>query len=188
MFSRLRGRLTYANVIATIALFVALGGSSYAAMTITGKNVKNSTLTGKDVKDRSLLARDFGSGQLPAGPQGPKGDPGAPGAPGAAGAPGADAVSLWAVVNGSNGSLARGSGVASSTRSTPGLYTVTFNRDVTGCAFVASAGNPAKSASNPPAKFAATAPSATSANGVLVEMRDSGGYTVDSNFHLAVLC
>src|SRR3954451_1714241 len=94
MLSKLRRRLTYANVVATIALFAALGGSSYAAITITGKNVKNSSLTGKDVKnnsltgsdvkslksgdvsDHSLLAQDFKAGQLPAGPQGSKGNKG----------------------------------------------------------------------------------------------------------------
>ena len=31
----LRSRLTYANVMATIAVFVALGGTSYAAIKIT---------------------------------------------------------------------------------------------------------------------------------------------------------
>jgi hypothetical protein len=89
MPSRLRSRLTYANVVATLALFVALGGSSYAAIQVTGKDVKNSSLTGKDIKDSSLktsdvedgslLAGDFKPGQLPAGPPGaagPKGDPG----------------------------------------------------------------------------------------------------------------
>ena len=40
---RLR-RLSYANVVATLALFVALGGSSYAAIRITGKNVVDGTL------------------------------------------------------------------------------------------------------------------------------------------------
>jgi hypothetical protein len=87
----LRTRLTYANVMATVAVFIALGGSSYAAITVTGKNVKNSSLTGKDVKnnsltgsdvkniktgdvtDRSLLAKDFKGGQLPVGSQGPAG-------------------------------------------------------------------------------------------------------------------
>jgi hypothetical protein len=32
MIQRLRARLTYANVMATIAVFIALGGSSYAAI------------------------------------------------------------------------------------------------------------------------------------------------------------
>jgi hypothetical protein len=86
LLSKLRTRLTYANVMATIAVFIALGGSSYAAITITGRNVKNSSLTGRDiknsslttsdVKNRSLRAVDFKSKQLPAGPQGPKGDKG----------------------------------------------------------------------------------------------------------------
>lgn len=89
MLSKLRARLTYANVMATVAVFVALGGSSYAAIKVTGKNVTDSSLTGKDIKnnsvtdkdvkgiktgdvrDRSLLAKDFKAGQLPRGPEGP---------------------------------------------------------------------------------------------------------------------
>jgi hypothetical protein len=98
LLSKLRTRLTYANVMATVAVFVALGGSSYAAIKVTGKDVKDASLTGKDVKNSSLttsdvrngslLGADFKPGQLPAGPQGPKGDTGAPGAPGDPGAPG----------------------------------------------------------------------------------------------------
>ena len=83
MLAKLRRRLTFANVVSVLALFVALGGSSYAAIKVTGKNVKNSSLTGadirnssltsSDVKNRSLLARDFKTGQLPAGPRGADG-------------------------------------------------------------------------------------------------------------------
>ena len=47
-------RLTYANVVATLALFVALGGGAYAAMTVTGKHVKNRSLTGRDIRAESL--------------------------------------------------------------------------------------------------------------------------------------
>ena len=54
MLHRIRQRLTYANVVATLALFVALGGSSYAAITISGKNVKNSSLTWRDLKRNTL--------------------------------------------------------------------------------------------------------------------------------------
>src|SRR4051812_42276924 len=92
--SQLRARLTYSNVVATIALFVALGGSSYAAVTLTGRNIKDSTITGKDVKDSSLTGRDVRNGSIaavdldpslpnslrgaqgPQGLQGPKGDQG----------------------------------------------------------------------------------------------------------------
>ncbi len=83
MLAKLRNRLTFANVVSLLALFVALGGTSYAAIKITGKNVKDSSLTGKDiknssltssdVKDRSLLSKDFKAGQLPAGPRGADG-------------------------------------------------------------------------------------------------------------------
>ena len=82
--------LSYANVVATIALFMALGGVSYAALTITGKNIKDSSVTGKDVKNKSLGKKDF-KGSV-RGAKGAKGDPGSPGAPGAkgdSGSPGA---------------------------------------------------------------------------------------------------
>ena len=81
-----RIRITYANVVASLALFAALGGSSYAAIAVTGaqvrdgsltgRDVRNSSLTGKDVRNQSLLAQDFKAGQLPTGPAGPKGDTG----------------------------------------------------------------------------------------------------------------
>jgi len=52
--SKIRANLTYANVMATIAMFIALGGSSYAAIKVTGRNVKNSSLTYKDLKKNTL--------------------------------------------------------------------------------------------------------------------------------------
>ncbi|HEV7482143.1 MAG TPA: hypothetical protein VGO13_03495 [Solirubrobacterales bacterium] len=61
---RLRRHLSYANVMATIAVFVALGGVSYAAATISGNKLikgtvgagklKNGTLTSTQVKANSL--------------------------------------------------------------------------------------------------------------------------------------
>jgi hypothetical protein len=47
-------RLTYANVMATLAVFIALGGSSYAALSVTGRNVKNSSLTFRDLRRDTL--------------------------------------------------------------------------------------------------------------------------------------
>src|SRR3954468_9977992 len=95
--SRLIGKLSYANVVSSVCLFIVLGGSAYAAATITGKNIKDNTVTSADIKNKSLVANDFKPGQLPSasgagagqtGPQGPKGDAGAPGAKGDPGAPG----------------------------------------------------------------------------------------------------
>ncbi len=41
-------------IVSCVALFAALGGSSYAAVKITGKEIANHTLSGIDVKKRSL--------------------------------------------------------------------------------------------------------------------------------------
>jgi hypothetical protein len=54
----------HATVISLVALFVALGGTSYAALTISGKNVKNGSLTGADVKNSSLTGKDVKNNSL----------------------------------------------------------------------------------------------------------------------------
>jgi hypothetical protein len=83
MVTKIRSSLTYANVMATLAVFMLLGGGAYAAT----KLPKNSVTT-VQVKNGSLLAKDFKNGQLKPGaagaqgPQGPKGDQGAAGAQG----------------------------------------------------------------------------------------------------------
>ena len=41
-------------IVASVALFAALGGSSYAAAKITGKEIANHTIRGVDVKKRTL--------------------------------------------------------------------------------------------------------------------------------------
>src|SRR3954447_19765116 len=69
--NRIFGGARYANVTATMALVVALGGTSYAAI----KLPKNS-VTSVQVKDKSLLKKDFKTGQLPAGKTGAQGSAG----------------------------------------------------------------------------------------------------------------
>jgi hypothetical protein len=92
MRKRLLSRLTYANVIATLALFLALGGGAAFAASTLGKNsvgpkqLKRNAVTGAKVKDGSLSAGDFKAGQLPAGERGPAGDPGPRGLAAAPGA------------------------------------------------------------------------------------------------------
>jgi hypothetical protein len=53
----LRKRATYANVTATLALFIALGGSSYAAFKISGRQIKAHTITARNVKRNALNGR-----------------------------------------------------------------------------------------------------------------------------------
>jgi hypothetical protein len=81
----MRGHLTYSNVVATICLFIVLGGGAYAASTQLSKNsvgpkqIRAGAVRSSEVKDRSLLAQDFKPGQLPAGKDGAPGPPGATG-------------------------------------------------------------------------------------------------------------
>ena len=82
-----------ALVVSVIALIVALGGTSYAAIKLPAnsvgtKQIKKDAVTTAKVKDGSLQMADFRAGQIPAGAAGatgPKGDTGATGATGAAG-------------------------------------------------------------------------------------------------------
>src|SRR5918995_1686027 len=89
----MRKHLTYANVVSTICLFVVLGGTSVATVTLTrgsvkGKHIARNAVTSAKVKNRSLRARDFARASLPAGPAGSAGERGAQGEQGPPGAPG----------------------------------------------------------------------------------------------------
>jgi len=98
VLSTLRSKLTYANVMATVAVFVALGGTSVAAISLTRNSVRSKHIARGQVKrsdigrnavnsakvaNRSLRAVDFRAADLPAGLPGPPGTPGAPGSPAA---------------------------------------------------------------------------------------------------------
>jgi hypothetical protein len=87
----------HGTAVAYLALFAALGGSAYAAVTVTGKNIQDGTVTGRDVKNASLGTNKLSATALssltsqrgPAGPQGPQGENGKPGPVGPTGATGA---------------------------------------------------------------------------------------------------
>ncbi|HEY3828917.1 MAG TPA: hypothetical protein VGL57_06950 [Solirubrobacteraceae bacterium] len=93
MFSNIRRRFTYANVVLTLALLFAMSGGAYAA----GRYVITST---KQISPKVLKSLKGASGKSGAsgpvgapgavGPQGPAGAAGAKGETGAAGAPGVD--------------------------------------------------------------------------------------------------
>jgi hypothetical protein len=99
-----RHRLTYANVIATLALFLVLGGGAYAASQLPRNSVGTGQLKAEAVtagkiakKARQQLQGDRG----PTGPQGPQGKAGPKGATGAKGAQGTAGVKG---TNGTDGS------------------------------------------------------------------------------------
>ena len=82
------GRPSPALAISLIALFVAMGGTSYGLARnsidsreirnndVRSSDLRNNDVRSKDVRNGSLLSKDFKSGQLPAGAQGATGAPG----------------------------------------------------------------------------------------------------------------
>src|SRR4051795_5624513 len=90
MPARRTRRLSYANVVSSLALFIALGGVSWAAATLPANSVgqrqlKDNAVTGQKVANGSLRAAVFARGALPGGLRGPAGRAGPAGAAGAAG-------------------------------------------------------------------------------------------------------
>ena len=119
MLGSVLSRLTYANVIATLTLFLALGGTAAAGAHVwsTGATIRDRSITGADVANRSLSAKklklqtvtgalvrdgslraaEFDAADLqklvgPAGPPGPTGATGAKGDEGKTGDPGAAGI------------------------------------------------------------------------------------------------
>ena len=60
----LRARLSFSNVVALLALFIALGGSVYAASKINGKKIKKGTIAGKSVKPDTLTGKQVNESKL----------------------------------------------------------------------------------------------------------------------------
>lgn len=84
MIRVIRSKLTFSNVVSLLALFIALGGTSYAVAklpknSVGGAQLRKNSVTGAKVKNRSLTGSDFKLGQLPAGAVGPTGPQGEPG-------------------------------------------------------------------------------------------------------------
>ena len=128
-------RPSLATVLAVLALFVSLGGTAVAA--------KHYLITSTSQIKPSVVRQLHGSAGTrgAAGPQGPAGSQGPAGAAGSPGPPGASATALWAQVT-STGALSASDGVTGILSSYPEAGTarvmVTFNRDVSHCAHVAT--------------------------------------------------
>lgn len=57
MTARIGKALSFSNVTACLALFIALGGTVYAAGKISGRQIKPSSLPGNRLKPRTITAR-----------------------------------------------------------------------------------------------------------------------------------
>ena len=121
MITKLRPRLTYANVMATAAVFIALGGSSYAALTLPRNSVgpaqiRSRAVVSRHIRDGAIALRDISAGARASlrGRQGP------------AGPAGTDAVGYRARVDGGGG-LARGNSTGVDHAAGTNEYRVHFN-------------------------------------------------------------
>ena len=180
MGRKLAEHLSYANVMATIAVFIAVGGGAYAATLakdsvgskqIKAKAVKKSELAddavnSAKVADESLRGEDFAPGQGPPG--------------------------MFAVVN-ANGSLTYGSGATGASRFATGEYDVTFDRSLSDCAAVATAGLGDRSAPGDTTQPGSTAtvelsPSITGLVKVNTAAAATAGEKADRSFVVAVFC
>ena len=56
----MRKHLTYANVMATLAVFIALGGTAYAVNTVGSADVINESLLSQDIKNGEVKVADVG--------------------------------------------------------------------------------------------------------------------------------
>ena len=174
-----------AMIVAIVALVMSLGGSAYA-LVITGKSIRNNTVTGKDIRSKSLRGHDLrgdsvGGGAIKESSLGT--------VPAAGLATSSAGLDFWAVVNG-NGVLVRGRGQAAGDpagRSGEGIYHVVFNRDVRGCAYVATVGSPTVDAI-PPSGQVTVASHPTNVNAVRVRTGNDAGVALDRSFHIAVIC
>lgn len=157
MLRRLKSMVSPASVLALIALFVALGGVSYAAVTINGNAIQNNSIPGAKLKNGAVTnakvkANTLAANRLTAaaraslrGAEGARGPQGAAGAPGAQGAQGTPGTALaYAQVTPATPSLVaeRTSGVTEVTRPAGGLYCLAAAPAVVGQAF--SAGVPTR--------------------------------------------
>jgi hypothetical protein len=191
---RLRSHLSYANVTASLALFIALGGTGYAAVTLPRNSVGNAQLRNNavgptelrpgavrssDIRNRTIrvgdLSRKTRSALRIPGPQGPTGPAGR------------DAATYRAMIT-QFGVIAGGNANGQAHQVGTNSYRVQFPSDVAGCTYTATlaAVQNGPTLEEPPAGRI-TVQSGGGAN-VLVKTYNAAGDPAEAPFHLIVAC
>ena len=189
MRSKVLRRPSPAMIVAMIALFVALTGGGYAAVTLSSNSVRSSTIVNGQVKTADLANGAVTNAKLKnSAVNSAKVKNGTLEVADLSGAALADLRSpsiMWGVVN-ANGTLARGTAGVTSQYSGASFYTVTFPRDVTQCVYEATIGG----VSNvyPGHGEISTYSANLRPNAVTVVTHDSAGSFSDRSFHVVVTC
>jgi hypothetical protein len=189
----LRKTASYINRhhLALLALFFALGGTSFAAgnallprNSVGTKQVINGSLQTNDLSKSARTALKGNRGlRGPAGAQGAQGSTGATGAQGVQGAPGQPATKLFVAMD-AGGTLTKNSGATVAARASAGVYRVTFNTNITNCVYLATGGQDAGSLFEDYHLYT----SRTGTNTVNVQIFDEKNNPFDRSFYLAVFC
>jgi hypothetical protein len=173
-----------ATLLSALALFFALGGSAIAA--------HHYLITSTAQIKPSILHQLHGNTgpQGATGPQGPAGSQGPAGAAGPQGPPGASATALWAAVS-STGALTASSGATGVLSSYPEGSTarvmVTFNRNVSQCAPLATLSTTAYGY-NEPGQISVSAPGNRDPDSIEVFTYNAAGASQYRSFSVAVFC
>jgi hypothetical protein len=186
MGARIAGYLRRHHV-ALLALFLGLGGTSYAASQVL---VPVNSVGSRQVINRSLRTIDLSRATVAnlrgrrglRGLQGPTGVQGPTGPRGPTGAAGTSATRLFAGLNAA-GTIYKGAGTVSSTHPSTGTYEVNFNTSIRGCAFLATAGDSAAIM-----QTIGSERYAGPAEQVRVLEYNSAGALADGGFDLLVFC
>src|SRR5829696_8966771 len=183
--SKLRERLTYANVVSTLCLCILLGGSAYAATRLPNnsvgtKQLKKGAVSLSKIKPSAISAI-----------KGQKGERGDRGPQGEAGHAGQDATRLFARIVASNGFAAVKSGVTEGENTGLGTYSIDFTSDLSNCALQVTTGvgipvNPGDIYSD--GSGATVRVSAADSSVALVATTDEEGTPANVSFFIAAFC
>jgi hypothetical protein len=182
-----------AMLVALIALFVAMGGTGYAATRLLPRNsvgehqLRKSAVTGSKIRPHTVHLSDIATSTRSSlrGQTGPQGRQGPQGPAGPQGPPGPGAGIFLAAVN--SGAVAvRGNALGVSGAGGSGTYTIRFASDVSSCETTATlASVPGGSVVDPPPGRITVRPVDTR---VEVHTYDVDGSVRDLPFNVIVVC
>jgi len=161
MVSRVLARLSYTNVVATLALFIALGGTSYAAATIGSGAIVDNSIRSRDIHNGTIAPKDLNAS--------------------------ARVQKLYGNVRGDTGTLVRGRGIKSVSRTSAGTYFIHFRRKVSNCVLLSSVSHQ-RNGTNPTSAIIGTGVFPDSNQAFVLIRSDFADTRIDADFSIAALC